>query len=400
MTRRHAEIAGAGFAGLTLGAALAQRDWTVRIHERSPECRTFGAGIWFWENGFRVLNAIGACDDALDGAVMAPSWESFDEGGKTIDRFEFGNHETGGRIFCIVRQQLYEAVHQAALRSGVEIETSSTAEGATPEGELIIEGGKRYEADLVVGADGVNSNVRDSVGLLRKRTVHSDGAIRVVVPFTEEEVCEPGWDRIFELWSGPRRALYTPCSRETLYLCLTSLAEDREALQVRVPRDVWARSFPKLARFIERMPEEGRWDRFETIKLHRWSKGRVAILGDAAHAMPPGLGQACGPAVVNALGLATTLDEEKDIDRALEVWEARERVLTEHTQWWSWSTWPITRVPPWLAHAVFNCPGLSSWIAKQRARPSLYVPYGTAGDPRWLPPEMRTKGGAASAVGA
>ena len=65
--RRHAEIAGGGFTGLTLAAALAQRGWSVRVHERAAEIRAFGAGIWLWENGVRVLNAIGAADEGISG---------------------------------------------------------------------------------------------------------------------------------------------------------------------------------------------------------------------------------------------------------------------------------------------------------------------------------------------
>lgn len=395
---RHAEIAGGGFAGLTLGAALAQRGWSVRLHERAPECRAFGAGIWFWENGVRVLNAIGACDEALDGAVMVPSWQSLDENGKIIDHFRFGDHARGGRVFCIVREHLYQAFHRAARRSGVEIVTSSEAVGATPEGELLTADGKRWKADLVVGADGINSKVRDSLGLLRKRRVHGDGAIRTIVPFTEEDLRNPEWDVVEERWQGTRRVLYTPCSRKTLYLCLTSVAADREALKVPVPREVWKRSIPAYATFIDRIPEEGRWDRFETVWLHRWSKGRVAVVGDAAHGMVPGLGQGCGTAVCNALSLAVTLDEEKDVAAALAAWEARERPLTEHTQFWSWTTWPLTRVPPALARAAFNAPLFRGWLAKQRARPSLHVPHGTASDPRWLPPELRVGARSASAA--
>src|SRR5215831_5857954 len=52
--RRHAEIAGAGFAGLTAAIALTARGWSVRVHEASPELRALGAGIFIWENGLRV----------------------------------------------------------------------------------------------------------------------------------------------------------------------------------------------------------------------------------------------------------------------------------------------------------------------------------------------------------
>src|SRR6516225_2712931 len=60
MSRRHAEIAGAGFAGLTAACALAQRGWSVRVHERADRLRTTGAGIYIYENGLRVLEAVGA----------------------------------------------------------------------------------------------------------------------------------------------------------------------------------------------------------------------------------------------------------------------------------------------------------------------------------------------------
>src|SRR5688572_2694797 len=62
----HAEIAGAGIAGLAAAAALAQRGWSVTVHERDAEVRAFGAGIFIYENGLRVLKALGALDEAMD----------------------------------------------------------------------------------------------------------------------------------------------------------------------------------------------------------------------------------------------------------------------------------------------------------------------------------------------
>ncbi len=149
--RLHAEIAGAGFSGLAAATALAQRGWTVRVHERSPEVRAFGAGIWIWDNGVRVLNAIGAADAALEGCHEAGVWESWDRNGRLVDRVSFG---TGGhsRVFCTVRQQLLIGMLEAAKRAGVEVETGSEAVGATPEGEIILANGDRKRADLRIGS--------------------------------------------------------------------------------------------------------------------------------------------------------------------------------------------------------------------------------------------------------
>jgi len=71
---------------------------------------------------------------------------------------------------------------------------------------------------------------------------------------------------------------------------------------------------------------------YEMPKLERWSEGSVAIIGEAAHAMPPTLGQRANSAICNALGLAVALDERDTVRDALELWEARERPLTDHTQ--------------------------------------------------------------------
>jgi 2-polyprenyl-6-methoxyphenol hydroxylase-like FAD-dependent oxidoreductase len=72
-TQRHAEIAGGGLAGLTVATALAQRGWSVRVHERGRELREIGAGIFMWENAVRVLEQIGAADQALARAERVDS---------------------------------------------------------------------------------------------------------------------------------------------------------------------------------------------------------------------------------------------------------------------------------------------------------------------------------------
>ena len=390
---RHAEIAGGGFTGLTMGAALAQTGWTVRVHERTPEIRAFGAGIWIWDNGVRVLKAIGAADDALAGCNEAPTYVSRDAKGRFIDEVPFApiTSTDHSRMFCITRQQLLSAILGAAERSGVEIVTSSKAVGARRDGVLITEGGREWPADLVIAADGINSKVRDSLGLLRSRRLHVDGGIRVLVPH------EPGYAdteegrTIREWWNGRRRVLYTPCNREVFYLCFTMLARDKEASRLPLPKALWSEAFPHLASMIDRVPEEGRYDRFETVKLKAWSAGRVAIVGDSAHAMSPGLGQGCGTAIVNALSLANMLQASDNTERVLARWEVRQRRISEHTQLWSTITWPLTLWPHWAARLYYNMPVLHPWVLKQRRKPSDFFAYGTEDQVRWMPPHLRAE---------
>lgn len=371
MSRRHVEISGAGFAGLTAAAAFAQRGWRVRVHERADDLRTAGAGIFLFENGLKVLQAIGAADDALRGANQVPGRETRDAHGRLVAHLP---SSPSARIYTVVRQQLLEAVARAAVKAGAEIVTGSEAVAADPSGQLVLANGTRCPADLVVAADGVNSKIRDTLHLLNSRVALGDGAIRVLLPRQDEATSNT--ENVVEHWSGKRRLLYVPCGKDWLYLALTTLTRDAagHALPLRV--DEWRRSFPHLDALLHRIGERGRWDAFEVIRLHRWSSGKVAVVGDAAHAQAPNLGQGGGCAMMNALGLAVAVDQEHDVCRGLANWEARERPLTEHTQRISSLYGKVGNWPGALRNLAFAVAGRSQWMIRQRMRTAQHSPTG------------------------
>jgi 2-polyprenyl-6-methoxyphenol hydroxylase-like FAD-dependent oxidoreductase len=378
--KRHAEIVGAGFAGLTAACALAQRGWSVRVHERADRLRTTGAGIYIYENGLRVLEAVGAYADAVKSAPFAHTREVRDGDDRLISQHRW----TGSRVFSIVRQNVINALAAAATKAGAEICTSSTATNATPDGELRLTDRSGIRADLIVAADGSNSRLRDALGLLSKRKYLVDGCTRLLIDKTPAErapldVAASGVEAgatTIEYWSGTRRLLYTPCSEDDIYLALTMLDNDAIGKAVPVRKDEWKRAFPHLEPLIDRIGNEGRYDRFELIKLKRWSAGRVAVIGDAAHALPPNIGQGGGCAMMNALSLAVYLDRHSDVSAALESWEREERPLTEHTQRISYFLGLPTTWPPALRAVALGLAGRSKWIVRQRTRTALHRPTG------------------------
>jgi len=328
---RHAEIAGAGFAGLASAIALCQRGWTARVHETNRELRAFGAGIFIWDNGLHVLDSLGAYKAVLDGAFAAPVYETRTDG--ECKSYQPINSPGHLRLLTMTRQHLYQAMLDAARRVGVQIETDSEVVGAGVDGELHLASGARLGADLVIGADGVRSKVRDSLGLPMDRHRYQDGLVRVLTPRGPLKGGE--WDHVIDFWATQRRTLrilYTPCGEDLLYMAMMAPLADTQAARIPIDADIWSEQFPQLRPVLETLGDRGRYDLYEKTVLQSWSKGKVAIVGDSAHAMPPTLAQGAGCAIMNALGLAVALDETDTVEAALALWQQRERPLTDHTQ--------------------------------------------------------------------
>jgi 2-polyprenyl-6-methoxyphenol hydroxylase-like FAD-dependent oxidoreductase len=373
-TKRHAEIVGGGFAGLAAAGALAQKGWSVRLHERAPELRPTGAGIYIYENGLRVLEKLGAYDEAVKGAPFAHTREMRDEQNRVLSVHRW---DPSKRVFSVVRQRVINAMADEARKNGVEIVLGSEAVGATPDGELIMADGRRLKADLVVAGDGINSRIRDSLNLIAKRRPLPDGAVRIMIDRTPEERAASDGGTTIENWSGSRRILYTPVSDTEVYIALTMLHSDEVGRRVPIERASWKQSFPHLSDLIDRFVDNGQYGRFEYIRLKSWSAGRVVILGDAAHALPPNIGQGAGCSMMNALSLAYYLDREKDMATALKTWETNERPMTEHTQRISVFLGLPTTWPTPMRRAFLTLAGKSKWMVAQRTKTARHIPTGT-----------------------
>ena len=330
--QRRAEIAGGGFAGLTAAIALRQNGWDVRLHEKSSEMRAFGAGIYLWHNGLRVLEGLGALEDVLEGSHTPPTYETWMQN-KSISKETF----RGLPWRVMTRSHLHDALVRRARELGVEMRVNSEAVAADPDGRLTLQTGEVLEADLVVGTDGVGSKVRDSIGFKQERWSATDGIIRLIVPRKKEELGEGEWDNTIDMWNfSPRvqRILYSPCNDKELYLGLMAPAADPRGSRVPLDLDVWVEMFPFLEPCLVEAAklQSARYDKYETTKLDSWTRGKVALVGDAAHAMCPALAQGAGCSMVNAFSLAQDVATASSVEDALLQWEKRIRPITDRCQ--------------------------------------------------------------------
>jgi 2-polyprenyl-6-methoxyphenol hydroxylase-like FAD-dependent oxidoreductase len=373
---RRAEVAGAGLAGLAVGAALARRGWQVRIHERAPDLRMFGAGIWLWENGLRSLRLIGAEGSAVQNAKQIKEWLVVDDQGGELFRREFTDDD---KMILPVRADLYQALIDAASSAGAEIVTNSTVADADPDGTLILADGQRLTADLVVAADGAFSKIREALLLTDRVSYLREGYIRLLVPrYPGDEDA-----RITESWHGTRRLLYCPSSDDFHYIAFSCLVDDRDGRKIPVHKQSWAVAFPAFEEIIGRIGDDGRWDRGMTVRCRSWSEGRVVLVGDAAHAQAPNLAQGANMTFTNAVSLAAALEQAADIPAALQRWERRERPLTDHVQRWSHGYgWIVSMWPEQLTDARTRFLQFATsipWVDAQLNRAARHIPVGDPG---------------------
>jgi 2-polyprenyl-6-methoxyphenol hydroxylase-like FAD-dependent oxidoreductase len=235
------------------------------------------------------------------------------------------------RLFTVLRTDLHRALADAARSAGVEVRTQSMAIAATPAGELLLDGGERLSADLVIGADGVSSSIRNSVGLDLAVRDLQDGCSRHLIPRLPADPV----GKTLEYWNGGRRVGIVPVSPDQVYVYTCCPAKDLVGRQMPLDVESWTASFPALRAFFERIPNESRWASFGDVQCHRWVDGRVALVGDSASAMAPNLGQAACLGMTNGYALASVLDEHDDVPTGLEAWEARQRPVTDATQKYS-----------------------------------------------------------------
>jgi 2-polyprenyl-6-methoxyphenol hydroxylase-like FAD-dependent oxidoreductase len=332
MTERpFAEIAGAGLAGLAMAAALAQRGWRVRVHEKSKELREIGAGIYLWRNALDALREITVYDKVASSGVAST---------KSRLLLDHNHHEVKltraadplPELIVMLRTELHRILAEKAIESGAEIVTDSLVLGADPDGRLEFESGWGPRADLCIGADGVFSRVRDSLGLGKSITTLRDGCGRHLVDRKPEDSVN---DRRVEMWNHGRRLGIAPASKDYHYIFLCCPESDYQGrVQQPFNLEAWFQSHPQFRTYLDRLPRhpEEYWRPFFNVTCFSWSRGRVGIVGDAAHGMAPNIGQGAAVAIVNAVVLARALAGNKDIPSVLKLWETSERPYVDATQ--------------------------------------------------------------------
>jgi salicylate hydroxylase len=318
-------VTGAGVAGLAVARALARLGAEVTVLEAAPEVRDVGAGLQISPNGAAVLKALDLWEAVAAAGVRAEAVSLRRGGtGREVLRLDLGRLRPGRDWVFVHRQALVGVLRAGAEAAGVRIETGARVTGLGA-GATVLAGGTARAADLVVGADGLHSVVRQALNGGVAPFFTMQAAWRAVIadgdsPPVAEVHMGPGRHLVSYPLGGGLRNLVAVEERRTWAAEEWSARDDPAAV-----RAAFAAFSPRVAGWLERVEEVGLWGLFRHPVARVWHRGgEVAILGDAAHPTLPFLAQGANLALEDAWGLAAAAMAE-DRAAALAVWAGGRR---------------------------------------------------------------------------
>ncbi|GGF60485.1 FAD-dependent monooxygenase [Alteromonas lipolytica] len=329
-------VVGAGIAGLTAVNALAKAGHNVHLFEAAPAWGDVGAGITLAPNAMRGLDYIGVGEEVANTGVEPTSqnishWES----GETLLTVVRSNtkEQYGSAYVYIHRADLHTILVKAAEQNGVTIHLNKQLETVNTDGEqasIVFADGETFEADLVIGADGLKSNTRK---LFKTQAPHFTGhiayrALAPASPAIQALIDQPG----MHIGPGKMVVRYPLRKGDILNLVFFTRQEgwEEDGWAITADIDELKGQFEGWCPDIQTLLNEVKpgtvfkW----AINAHKplqggWSKdAKVTLIGDAAHAMTPFLGQGAATGIEDAVMLSRVITDADSLHEALERYEA------------------------------------------------------------------------------
>jgi 2-polyprenyl-6-methoxyphenol hydroxylase-like FAD-dependent oxidoreductase len=343
MTTRSALISGASIAGPALAFWLAEAGWDVTVVERAPALRTSGYPVDVRGTAVEIVRKMGWYDELCAHRYWHVPATLLSPGGRRLRTIDFGsllNDAERGDVE-ITRGVLSEVLYRATRdRVDYRFDESITSIAETDDGvEVSFERAAPQRFDIVVGADGIHSNVR------RLSFGPEEQFIRHLGPYAAI------WDLPDEMFAAGTGFIYSHAGRSAMVERLadggparaflafvhpepgTVDRSDRDEI-IRVLRDAFAGDHWRTTELIDTLPDAGDlyFDTVSQVRMDGWSSGRVALVGDAAFAPAFLSGQGTSIAIAGAYVMASELVRHDSPQRAFAAYEHRLRGFVEKNQ--------------------------------------------------------------------
>jgi len=333
-------IIGGGIGGLTAAIALRRAGLDAAVYEQAPDLREAGAGLTLWSNATRILHALGLCE--LE-EVSAPleTGEIRNAAGHVLAAIPLGDlsRELAAPIVGIHRAvllaHLARHVPPECIHLNHRLDSfSQDAFGVTAK----FANGTAAEGDLLVGADGIHTIVRSQILGDPQRYCGYVGWRGVA------DLQRTGLRNDLSVWSYGRGAQFglIPIGQDQVFWFGTTTVAESEIPKLGPAKEELLRRFgdwhEPIPKFLGELAEGSilRTPIYDRPPEHTWGRGRVTLLGDAAHATSPTLGQGACLAIESAYSLARHLSQARHVVPALRSYEAERQARTARIIRRSW----------------------------------------------------------------
>jgi 2-polyprenyl-6-methoxyphenol hydroxylase-like FAD-dependent oxidoreductase len=325
-------IVGAGVGGLAVALALHRAGTTALVLERAPTFRDVGAGLLLAPRAVSVLRSLGVFEQALARAHSTDEWRILDPKGKILSRVRLSSC-----ALSLHRADLIDVLHQAlpagTVRCNAPVKTISTDSRGTI--EITMESGETIATDALVGADGLRSRVRSYFK-------NSSSRYRGYIGWRGIAPCLPSQytDRwLSESWGeGQRFGIAAIAGRRCYWYASANVSDDYDNPSANRKADLLARFghwHAPVSQLITATPDDAILaDAIRDCGIGTWPRSHVPItlLGDAAHAMTPNLGQGACQALEDAEVLGQAWAKAANPTSAFRAYEQARRRRTTFVQ--------------------------------------------------------------------
>jgi salicylate hydroxylase len=326
-------IIGGGIGGLTAAVAMHRHGIDVKVYEQSPQIAEIGAGVSLSPNAVKALRALGLAEPVTDIGFesdhqLVRSWNTGDIVSKVFRKGVY-QKEFGAPYLSVHRADLVDVLRRALPESAFRLGMQCVrAEADDTEARAYFADGSVAVADVLVGADGIRSAVRRS--FFGDESPRFTGSVcwRGLVPL---DAFPPGLiSTDLTLYMGPRSHLIHFMVRRGKLVNFVAHVETSswtgESWTQECDRSEVLQTFagwhPPLLQLLGASERYYKWALYDREPLDRWSNGRATLLGDAAHAMLPHIGQGACMAIEDGYALAEMIVQlPHDLSEALRQYE-------------------------------------------------------------------------------